>query len=165
MTKNTETYTEQDYINDTTEHINLVQAFMLDFADKLKERAFVHDASKFEEPEKSIFAANTPGRDNTVFGSKEYEKHKQKVRVALDHHYAHNSHHPEHRLEGIVGMDLLDIVEMICDWSASSLKHEGSSIKKSIDINQKRFNYTDELKTILNNTVQRSALHENLEEK
>lgn len=50
-------------------------------------------------------------------------------------------------------MDLIDLIEMICDWKASSMRHENGDIKKSIEINQKRFNYDDTLKQILLNTV------------
>lgn len=50
-------------------------------------------------------------------------------------------------------MDLIDLIEMICDWKASSMRHENGDIKKSIEINQKRFNYDDTLKQILLNTI------------
>ena len=42
---------------------------------------------------------------------------------------------------------------MICDWKASSERHENGDIYKSIEINQKRFGYSDDLKSILKNTV------------
>jgi hypothetical protein len=50
-------------------------------------------------------------------------------------------------------MNLIDLVEMICDWKASSMRHENGDIKKSIEINQERFNYDDILKSILLNTI------------
>lgn len=54
---------------------------------------------------------------------------------------------------GIVGMNLIDLVEMICDWKAASMRHENGDVRKSIEINQKRFNYDDTLKSILLNTI------------
>ena len=77
------------------------------------------------------------------------------MQVALDHHYANNSHHPEHYKNGIMGMDLIDLIEMICDWKAATERNANGDIMKSIEINQKRFNYSDELKQILINTVER----------
>lgn len=77
----------------------------------------------------------------------------KKVQVALLHHYSNNSHHPEHYKDGIQGMDLLDVVEMMCDWLASTMKHKGSNINNSIEINQKRFNCSTDLKKILENSV------------
>lgn len=54
---------------------------------------------------------------------------------------------------GISGMSLLDLVEMLCDWKAATLRHNDGDIRKSIEINQKRFGYSDELKRILLNTL------------
>lgn len=146
-------YTKADYIKDTKEHINLVRNFMLLFAEELTKRAYVHDQSKLESPEKEIFHKYTPELNKCKFGSEEYKKHLEKVKVALEHHYANNSHHPEHYKDGIRGMNLLDIVEMMCDWLASSMKHPGGNINKSIIINQKRFNYSDDLRRILENSI------------
>ena len=50
-------------------------------------------------------------------------------------------------------MNIVDICEMIADWKAASLRHADGDIMKSIEINQKRFGYSDELKSILINTV------------
>lgn len=105
-----------------------------------------------ESPEKDIFRKYTPELEKTTFGSKEYKEHLKKVEVALKHHYANNSHHPEHYPNGIRGMDLLDIVEMICDWKASSVKHKGD-IYNSIKIGKERFNYSSDLEQIFNNTA------------
>ena len=75
------------------------------------------------------------------------------MKIALDHHYAENRHHPEHFENGIQEMNIVDICEMIADWKAASLRHADGDIMKSIEINQKRFGYSDELKSILINTV------------
>ena len=47
----------------------------------------------------------------------------------------------------------LDILEMLCDWKAATLRHKDGDIRKSIEINQKRFGYSDELKRIFLNTL------------
>ena len=51
-------------------------------------------------------------------------------------------------------MNLVDLIEMICDWKAASERHADGDIYKSIEINQKRFGYSDELKQILKNTIE-----------
>jgi len=51
-------------------------------------------------------------------------------------------------------MDLIDIIEMFCDWVASVERTKNGNIYESIKNNQKRFNYSDDLKTIFENTVQ-----------
>ena len=75
------------------------------------------------------------------------------MKPALDHHYAVNSHHPEHYPNGIDDMDLVDLVELTCDWIASSKRHEDGNIYKSISLNKDRFGMSDQLCRILENTV------------
>lgn len=50
-------------------------------------------------------------------------------------------------------MNLLDILEMLCDWKASSERHNDGNINKSIEINANRFNMSPQLVKILENTV------------
>lgn len=75
------------------------------------------------------------------------------MKPALDHHYAHNRHHPEHFPDGIRGMSLLDLVEMLADWKAATERHADGDLARSIEINQARFGYGDELKVVLRNTA------------
>ncbi|MEK4529804.1 DUF5662 family protein [Paenibacillus sp. FSL H8-0104] len=150
-------YTEQDYVRDTHTHIENVQRYMQVFAAQLHARSMVHDKSKLEEPEKSILHQNTVEYKSYKIGSPEYKAHLKKVKVALDHHYAMNSHHPEHYKNGVAGMDLLDIVEMFCDWMVACREHGDGDIVLSILENRKRFGYSDEVTQILVNTAARFA--------
>jgi hypothetical protein len=75
------------------------------------------------------------------------------MKPALDHHYANNSHHPEHYKNGIDDMSLLDLVEMICDWKAASERHNNGNIRKSIEVNGKRFEMSPQLIRIFENTA------------
>lgn len=70
-----------------------------------------------------------------------------------NHHYASNRHHPEHFSKGVDDMTLVDIVEMLCDWKAASLRQNDGNLLKSIEINAKRFGYDDQLKRIFINTA------------
>lgn len=90
--------------------------------------------------------------------SKEHDK--SKMGPALRHHYWLNRHHPEYfrdkKVPGFLEiecMNLVDLIEMLCDWKAATLRHDDGDILKSIEINQKRFGLTDQLVKILNNTV------------
>lgn len=148
-------YTKEDCIRDTKEHISQVQRLMKIVINDLAERAINHDASKLESPELEIFAKYTPRLKTSTYGSEEYKRFLKEMKVALDHHYANNSHHPEHYPNGIRGMDLLDIIEMACDWKAAAMRHDDGDIMKSIKINKKRFNMSDELTEIIKNTVDR----------
>jgi hypothetical protein len=104
------------------------------------------------EPEVEYFDTYTPKLAGTTYGSDEYKQLLAELKPALDHHYAINRHHPEHYENGIRGMNLVDLVEMFCDWYAASKRHDDGDIMKSIAINQKRFGYSDDLKAIFENT-------------
>lgn len=50
-------------------------------------------------------------------------------------------------------MNLIDLLEMIADWKASTLRHADGNIFHSIEVNKGRFNLSDQLVKILVNTV------------
>lgn len=85
-----------DSTADTLTHIGRVQVHIAHAQANLDERAALHDLSKLQEPEKSIFDEYTPKLKTSTYGSEEYKQFLTEMGVALQHHYAHNSHHPEH---------------------------------------------------------------------
>jgi hypothetical protein len=138
---------------ETYRHIQTVQRLMGRLIADLQHRQQVHDQSKLVSPEVEIFDEFTPKLASSTYGSEEYKGFLTAMKPALDHHYAANSHHPEHYREGIRGMSLLDLVEMLADWKAATMRHANGDIRHSIEINQKRFGYSDELKQIFLNTL------------
>lgn len=137
----------------TYEHKRQVSWNITNIIHDLLLRSLQHDDSKLESPEVEIFAEYTPKLASTTYGSEEYKQYLKETQVALDHHYTNSSHHPEFYSEGIKGMTLVDLIEMICDWVAATMRHDDGDIYKSLEINQKRFEYSDELKQIFKNTV------------
>lgn len=142
-----------DSYQDTMNHKNMVKGYMDKVASDIKMRGLVHDDSKLKSPEKEIFDDATPKLAKLTYGSEEYKEQLKSMQVALDHHYQANSHHPEFHAQGIEGMNLVELTEMIADWISSSKRHSDGDIMKSIEINQNRFGYSDELKSILITTV------------
>lgn len=142
-----------DSTEDTMQHIDTVKRFLRILYRDLGIKGIYHDQSKLREPEKTIFDEYTPKLANSTYGSEEYKEFLKGMGIALEHHYTNNRHHPEHFENGIKGMTLIDLCEMISDWKAATLRHNNGDILKSIDMNQQRFGYTDELKQILINTV------------
>lgn len=140
---------------DTIEHILRVRELLYIAQNKLEARGFVHDQSKLKEPEKSAFDACTARLKAMAYGSDEYKQALVELRPALDHHYAANSHHPEHFKDGVIGMNLFDVLEMLIDWKAATERmKDGGDIRKSIEINTKRFDLSPQMVSILFNTVQ-----------
>ena len=138
---------------ETIKHIENVRKYIRMFSDKLTQRGVDHDRLKLESPEVEVFAEVTPKLAALEYGSDEYKQQLDDLGVALDHHYAHYRHHPEHFEHGIDDMNLIDIVEMLCDWKAASMRHNNGNLLKSIEINAKRFGYDDQLKHIFLNTA------------
>lgn len=176
-------YTKDDCVRDTKEHIAQVREFMIQFANELLQRSLVHDASKIKSPEVEIFTEYTPKLKDSTYGSDEYKEFLKGMGEGLTHHYEHNSHHPEHYKKYVCNgcfkefkgshpnhcdvcmysqfqeepdikqMNLLDIVEMLCDWKAATMRHNDGDISRSIEFNKKRFKTGNELESIFHNTI------------
>jgi hypothetical protein len=142
-------------LSETYKHVKKVQSNINLFVTNLIHRAEVHDASKFEEPELSIFAENTHKLGITEYGSDEYKKLMLEVRPAITHHYSKNDHHPEFHKNGIDDMDLMQICEMLADWKAATERNKDGNIRKSIEINSEKYNISPQLRRILENTIKK----------
>jgi UDP-N-acetylmuramate-alanine ligase len=138
---------------DTYEHIGKVRAFLNMAIINLILRGQAHDASKLVSPEVESFDEYTPKLKDLVYGSDEYRATLREMKPAVEHHYSVNSHHPEHYDNGVSGMSLMDLLEMICDWKAASERTKDGNISDSLQHNQERFGYSDELASIISNTV------------
>ena len=138
---------------ETMQHIRLVGRLLHLVAAELLRRADVHDQSKLERPEVELFTEFTPKLAGVTYGSPEYEGFRRAMGPALAHHYANNDHHPEHFKGGVEDMNLIQLVEMFCDWKASSTRHNDGNIRKSIEKNADRFRLSPQLVRILENTA------------
>ena len=147
-----ETATSYDSRPDTYEHIAAVRGCLLDVVRALLDRAHTHDLSKLQEPERELFDKYTPLLRNTTYGSPQYKAYLKEMGEALSHHYAANRHHPEHHEGGIKDMTLVDVLEMLCDWKAATLRHADGDLERSISQNAERFGYGPELSRLLLNT-------------
>lgn len=144
-----------DSKDDTIAHIKRVAELLNNSAKVLNGRAKWHDYSKLKSPEKEVFDEFTPKLRGCTYGSEEYKGFLRSMNVALVHHYANNSHHPEHYPNGVNDFDLFDLVEMLMDWKAATERHEDGDIYRSLDINRLRFGLSDQIYSILRNTAQR----------
>jgi len=154
-----------DSAMDTKAHKLEVLKIMSCICRELLDRGEKHDDSKLREPEKSVFDKVTPRLRGLTYGSDAYKKSLKTMGKALDHHYAHNKHHPEYNdVNGftkevggpggsVAAMDLMDIVEMFCDWLGATRRHDDGDILKSITHNKERFKISDQLANIFSNTA------------
>jgi hypothetical protein len=144
-----------DFAEQTRAHIGQVAARLDAVCRELRARGEVHDQSKFGEEERPWYEAVIPRLKGLKWGTLQYAEAIQALGPALGHHYAHNRHHPEHYENGARGMDLIDLIEMYCDWSAATLRNETGDLRRSIEINCKKYGMEGPLRDILLNTFAR----------
>ncbi len=145
---------KQQQVNfETMRHIEMVRNLLSKVVVEILRRAELHDQSKLREPEVQLFSEFTEKLATTTYGSEEYEGCLEAIKPALDHHYAKNRHHPEHFKRGIDDMNLVDLVEMFCDWKSAAARHNDGNLRKSIEINAGRYKIGKQLTRILENSV------------
>lgn len=146
---------------ETQEHIERVGDFLDRAIGDLGYRKAMHDHSKLVPPEVEAFDIATPKLAGLVYGSEEYKQSLADLGPALDHHYGANDHHPQHFENGVRGMSLMAVIEMLCDWRAASERvkqrtddpEKVKTFESGLAFNQERFGYSDELAEIILNTA------------
>lgn len=142
----------EQHILDTIDHIQKVQLYLQQMIDDLQGRLLVHDRSKLMPPELDGYAGLKDAVAGLKYGTDEYRAAFAPFNVIIKHHYGANDHHPEHFQAGIADMDLLQFVEMICDWKAASTR-TSDTLTPSLDASFKRFGIDEQLALIIRNTV------------
>ncbi len=139
---------------DTWQHKYALSVLMHDVAQDVMNQGINHDNSKLQAPiEATGYADYGPKLSSVPFNSTEFKRYISDMQPAVNHHKECNRHHPEYFKDGYKEMNLIDLLEMICDWRAAGLRRDDSSVFKSIEIMQNRYGYSDELKQLLINTA------------
>lgn len=119
-----------------------------------------HDASKFEEPERTPYIELTWNKKNNIKAKPELQKD---ITIATLHHIKNNAHHPEYWLEDKTkanlsstnrdesiecvdasNMDDIAIAEMVCDWVAMSEELQTNTAREWYnDVKDVRWHFSD----------------------
>ncbi len=92
-------------------------------ADILSDLAQQHDMSKFDAPERTAYLWITWSYQNDKkFSFPDFIKNQ--VEQGWLHHIQNNRHHPEAH-QNINKMSEIDIIEMVCDWTAIAQENYG----------------------------------------
>lgn len=136
------------------EHRARFQKYMSRVIRNMADRIVEHDNSKLSAEELEPYASVIGEFGKHQFGSEGYNKVRESLEDALQHHYAHNRHHPEHFAEGIHGMNLVDLIEMLCDWKSATQNTGGNGdLMKSIGILSEKYGISPQLVQIFINTA------------
>lgn len=131
---------------DTFRHIERVRNLLNTCVADLIKRGELHDQTKLLPPEVEAFTEYTPKLATCTYGSDEYKGYLAAIKPALDHHYAHNRHHPEFQRiseewKPVVGFE--DSYEVSSFGSIRSIERiverasgQGDLLKKSQPIKQ-----------------------------
>lgn len=138
----------------TRKHMQRVASLLMGAAKELLNRADAHDLSKLlpvelEPLQRMQDVIDAEGQ--APYGSDEYRRRTAMLSGMTKHHYAYNTHHPEHYAAGIDGMDLFDVIEMVLDWKAASERGEESKVNVTASV--ERFNISRQLEQIIRNTA------------
>jgi hypothetical protein len=144
---------EKSTNHETWKHIHQVHQYLHKLQVEIGKRALEHDLSKLTQPEVSVFTKYTPKLAATTYGSEEYQAFLTEMKPTLDHHYQNNRHHPEHFKNGVDDMNLIDVLEMLCDWLAATSRQNDGDIMKSIEVGVERFGLSPQLTNLLKNTI------------
>lgn len=136
----------------SVDHIRQVQFYLVGCIQNLQHRLLTHDDSKLHEPERSAYEGVDEAVAPFPFGSDEYRQAiKNHLGDALAHHYRHNPHHPSHYEDGVQGMSLFDLIEMLADLRAVCDDKGKEAI--DLEVNKKNDNISDSVYEILLNTI------------
>jgi hypothetical protein len=144
---------DYDSTADTLKHGRRVAELVAPLAAELVQRGIQHDRSKTDDPELAVFNEYTPKLKTSTYGSDEYKSFLAGMGEGLAHHYSANRHHPEHFTDGVNGMTLLDLMEMLADWKAATERHADGDLLQSLEIQRERFGIGDQLWQVLANTA------------
>ena len=146
---------ESDYVyhyRDYIQHIQWLMEGMCFVQTAIMHRLLTHDRTKIEPPELEAYAEVVPAFKGLVFGSEEHIANGKRLGPAWKHHTEHNLHHPEHHPDGIDGMTLIDLIEMVCDWRAAALRRGSFDVEQSLNVLRDRHGISPQLENVIRNT-------------
>lgn len=140
-------------INNILDHKKKVKDRMLFLAKEIIKRAEEHDDSKLKPPEIN-WLIEMDKEPKVEYGTPEYFEKIKKWDKFFKHHYKNNNHHPAHYNEqGVYGMTIVDLVEMMCDVISYIKELHVYQASKIIKEQKERFDMDEGIAQILINTL------------
>ena len=139
-------------INSILNHKKKVKDRMLFLAKEIIKRAEEHDNSKLKAPEIN-WLIEMDKEPKVEYGTPEYFEKMKRWDKFFKHHYKNNSHHPDHYVQGVYGMTIVDLVEMMCDVVSYIEELHVCQTSKIIKEQKERFDIDEGIAQILINTL------------
>ena len=129
-------------------HGRAIRTNLAKIASELIHRSAVHDDSKLSDEQLDRYISRHQEIHDLKYESPKREKIEEKYKDLLKTHHSEYRHHPEHFKNGIDDMNLVDVIEMLCDWAGA-----GADIEQSLKLNQKKYCISPQLMTLIKNTI------------
>lgn len=139
-------------VNEIFKHKKSVKEKLNFLSEELADRAEHHDDSKLKKPEIG-WLIEMDKEPIFKYGTPEYFEKKKKWQKFFDHHYALNRHHPEHFIQGVQGMTLIDLCEYCCDIISYFAEMHPKQAIQTVEQQQSRFGFDEQLTQVLKNTL------------
>jgi hypothetical protein len=152
---NTETINKSTYaLSEIYHHKFTVLKIINPIIQDLIKRSEEHDNSKLTEDEFPDIIASSEELKKFPYGSPEYDEVRKKWQSGFEKHSKKNRHHIDHFENGIEGMTLVDLIELLADWKSATLRSpHPTNIWNAIRIGAEKYNIPPALIKILENTA------------
>lgn len=144
---------KDDFLCDTLLHISEVRENLEVMASELRKRGFAHDRTKLQALEFDGFVSTRKKFKKANYGTPEYQECVRLAKPAVDHHYENNRHHVGFHKNGINGMTLVDVMEMVADWKAAARRSPHRKFKDTLGDVLKKCEIEGQLRAIIVNTL------------
>lgn len=137
------------------QHICNVRKYLSYFSRIVYNRGVEHDQSKLMEPELSLWKKmdEEPRYPYSIDPNSEYQKKLERHKTVFELHWRNNRHHPEHFHGWYTEMDLVDLIEFMCDNISYKQNLTFEECERLIKDQCARYNFPDILQNILLNTL------------
>ena len=129
-------------------HTRSIRTNLAKITSDLTRRASVHDDLKLGDDQLDRYIARHQEIHPLPYDAPERKEVEAKYKDLIEAHHKQYRHHPEHFEHGIDDMNLVDVIEMLCDWAAA-----GADIEKSLKVNEKKYSVSPQLMKLLKNTI------------
>ena len=142
-----------------------VGKLLMKINNEIMKRIIYHDHSKYSENElKEHIDADEDyeRRGRPKFGTDE-RKDYDKANPVIASHRKKERHHPEYHENGIEDMNLVDLMEMLCDWCERT-PNSIERLENTFEENCYNHKISSQVRRILENTVKDFELHDSVKE-
>ena len=145
-------------IKKIVKHVSCVQEALLHVVDEIRERALVHDSSKFDEDELKGYLRFEEMPEGLEYGSDEYKAAMAEIMKdnnCFELHSTKNDHHPEYwdYLEAgsdLGMMGLFPLMEMVSDWAGAQKSYGNKGgWHDSVEYNIGKYNFSENQKWVI----------------